>query len=152
MKTLNKRNKYHIDRNIIKEIVMAKRQKRGADLRGADLWGADLRGADLWGADLREADLREADLRGADLRGADLWGANLCGSSLCGANLWGAKNIYVFIAYDTSKRMVYCVKHKNTWYIKAGCFWGTIAELKDEVLSTHKSMVYLANIAILEQL
>ena len=66
MKTLNKRNKYHIDRNIIKEIV--------------------------------------------------------------------------------------CVKHKDTWYIKAGCFWGTIAELKDKVLSTHKSMVYLANISILEQL
>ena len=126
MKTINKRNK-HIDRNIIKEIIIAKRQKRKANLSGANLEGAN-----LWTANLERANLREANL----------WKANL----------ERAKNIYVFIAYDTSKRMVYCVKHTNTWYVKAGCFWGTIKELKDKVLSTHKSKLYLHNIALLEQL
>ena len=122
MKTINKRNKHHINMSTIKEIVISKRQKSGANLSGADLSGANLRGADL---------------RGADLSGADLW---------------GTENIYVFTAYDTSKRIVYCVKHKYTWYVKAGCFWGTLAELKTRVLETHNSKVYLHNIALLEQL
>ena len=129
----------------------------GANLMGANLMGANLRGAGLMGANLMGANLRGANLRGAYLRGANLMGANLMGANLEGANLMeanlrGVYNLYIFNAFDTSKRMVYCVKHSDTWYVKAGCFWGTIAELKNKVLLTHKSKIYLHNIAILEQL
>ena len=79
-------------------------------------------------------------------------GADLEEANLMEANLEGADNLYVFNASDTSKRMVYCVRHSDTWYVKAGCFWGTIKQLKDKVLSTHKSKIYLHNIALLEQL
>ena len=156
MGTLNKRNKHKL-RDTIREIVLAKREKRRAYLLKADLREADLKRADLNGADLRWANLYGADLKGADLRwanlsGADLYGANLSGANLYGANLYGAKNIYTFNAFDTSKRVVICVKHPNTWYINAGCFWGTLAELKAKVLSTHKSEVYLHNIALLEKI
>ena len=112
MKTLNKRNKGKISRELIKTIILVKRTKEKADLEGAVL-----RGANLEGADLR-----------------------------------GAYNLYVFNAFDTSKRMVYCVRHSDTWYVKAGCFWGTIAELKAKVLATHNSKVYLHNISLLEQI
>lgn len=123
---LNRRNK-HIDRSIIREIIIAKRKKRGANLTEANLFRGDLIGADLFGANLNDA-------------------------YLSGANLFGAKNIYIFNAIDTSKRVVYCVKHPDTWYVNAGCFWGTLAELKAKVLATHKSEVYLHNIALLEKL
>ena len=114
--------------------------------------GADLRGAYLRGANLRGADLRGANLEGANLRGAYLEGANLYGANLHGANLEGAKNYYSFFAYDTSKRIVHCVKHNDTWMVKAGCFWGTLEELENKVKETHNSKVYLANIEILKQL
>jgi uncharacterized protein YjbI with pentapeptide repeats len=132
-----------------------------ADLRGADLRYASLRGADLRYADLRGADLCEVNLRGADLRGADLAAANLeeadlysanHGANLHGATLEEAKHYYSFVAYDTSKRIVHCIKHKDTWMIKAGCFWGTLEELETKVKETHNSKVYLANIEILKGL
>ena len=130
---------------------------RGADLSGADLWGADLCGANLSGADLSDADLSGADLSGANLRGANLWGAdlsgaNLSGAGLRGANLWGARSYYSFTAYDTSKRIVHCIKSQDTWMIQAGCFWGTLDELEATVKSTHNSKVYLSNIGLLRSL
>ena len=137
MKTLNKRNKGIVSMEIIRTIILAKRTKEKVNLYRANLEGANL---------------EEADLRGANLEGAYLYGANLEGANLYGANLEGAYNLYVFNAFDTSKRMVYCVKHSDTWYVKAGCFWGTIAELKDKVLATHNSKVYLHNISLLEQI
>ena len=192
MKTLNKRNKDKISREIIETIILSKRTKEKAYLREANLSGAnlreaclrvanlertDLRGADLNGANLRVADLERANLGGTDLRGADLERANLRGANLertdlrgadlnganleradlreaclIGANLENVYNLYVFNACDTSRRMVYCVMHLDTWYVQSGCFWGTLAELKAKVLATHKSKVYLHNIALLEQL
>ena len=125
---------------------------RGADLRNADLRNADLRNADLGNADLIGANLGGVNLRGADLRNADLGGVNLIDADLRNANLEGAYFYYSFVAYDTSKRIVHCVKHKNTWMIKAGCFWGTLDELEEKVLSSHKSDVYLANIKILKKI
>ena len=68
------------------------------------------------------------------------------------ANLGSAKNYYSFIAYDTSKRLVHCVKHQETWMVKAGCFWGTLKELEEKVLQSHKSKVYLHNIELLKTL
>jgi len=115
---------------------------RRADLRRADLQGAELIGADLYGADLRRANLRRANLVGADLDGANL----------VGADLDGAKSYYSFVAYDTSKRLVHCIKHKDTWMIHAGCFLGTLEELEAKVKETHNSKVYLANIELLKTL
>jgi hypothetical protein len=131
----------------------------GADLRRADLECANLSGANLGGADLRDADLTGVNLRGAylggaDLRraylgGADLRDADLTGVDLIGADLECAKNYYSFIALDTSKRIVHCVKDEGGWMVKAGCFWGTLDELEAKVKNTHNSKVYLANIEIL---
>ena len=123
---------------------------RRANLRGADLRGADLRGADLYGADLMDANLKGANLRGTDFRRADLCGVNLSDANLKGADLRGALNYYSFIAYDTSKRLVHCIKHDSTWMIKSGCFLGKLEELEKKVLYTHKSPIYLANIEILK--
>ena len=72
----------------LKEIELARKEHRGANLEGADLRGADLRydylrGADLRGADLRYAYLKGADLRYADLKGADLRGAELPNFQIC---------------------------------------------------------------------
>lgn len=109
--------------------------EKGVSLSGADLRGADLKGINLRGADLSEVDLYEADLSRANLSQADLS---------------RAKNYYSFVAFDTSKRLVHCVKNKDTWMIKAGCFWGTLEELEAKVKKTHNSKVYLANIEILK--
>jgi hypothetical protein len=36
--------------------------------------------------------------------------------------------------------------------VKAGCFWGTLKELEEKVLQSHKSKVYLHNIELLKTL
>ena len=96
------------------------------------------------------ANLHRADLSGANLYRANLSGADLSGANLNGADLNYAVDYYSFIAYDTSKRVVHCVKHKTTWMVQAGCFWGTLEELETKVRKTHNSKVYLANIEILK--
>jgi len=101
-------------------------------LEGANLQGANLRNADLSFANLYKADLKNADLRNADLS--------------------FARNIYTFNAYDTSRRMVYCVKHKDTFMCQAGCFYGTLDELEEKVKEDHNSKVYLGNIAIMREI
>jgi uncharacterized protein YjbI with pentapeptide repeats len=108
---------------------------RGADLRGAYLEGANLRGADLEGANLEGANLRGADLEGANLRGANLRGADLEGANLRGADLEEAKNILLFKA-NSSGRMFYIVNGDEI-KVQAGCFWGTIKELKDKIAKQH---------------
>ena len=130
---------------------------RGANLSEADLSGANLSGTDLSRTDLSEADLSganlsEADLSGANLRGTDLSRTDLSEADLSGANLSGTLGFYVFCAYDTSKRIVYCVKHETTWMVKAGCFWGNLEELEKIVRDTHGSKVYLSNIELLKGL
>ena len=133
-----------------REVILEVETLCGADLRGVDLSNADLRRVDLCGADLRDADLCGADLRGAYLIDADFQGAYLIDANLICTDLSNASNYYSFIAYDTSKRLVHCVKHDTTWMVLAGCFWGTLEELEKKVLHTHKSSVYLANIEILK--
>ena len=123
---------------------------RGANLSNANLRYASLRFANLTDSDLSNADLGDDDLRAADLMRSNLRGVNLTDSDLRGAYFEGASNYYSFVAYDTSKRLVHCVKHNTTWMIQAGCFWGTLEELEKKVLHTHKSSVYLANIEILK--
>ena len=118
----------------------------------ADLRNADLRNAYLHGATLECAILNDANLRNANLSGANLFGATLRGADLEGTILTYAKNIYTFNAYDTSRRMVYCVKHKDTFMCQAGCFWGTLDELETKVKEDHNSKVYLGNIAIMREI
>ena len=113
---------------------------RGANLEGAYLRGAYLRGAYLEGANLEGAYLRGAYLEGANLEGANLEGAYLEGAYLRGANLRGAyleeaKNILLFKA-NSSGRMFYIVNGDEI-KVQAGCFWGTIKELKDKIAKQH---------------
>jgi hypothetical protein len=67
-------------------------------------------------------------LRGAYLSGADLRGANLSGADLRGADLSGAKGIIIF--NKMGGRTCYAVQHENALIIRAGCFWGTLAEFE----------------------
>ena len=96
---------------------------------------ANLYRANLYGANLREANLYGADLRGANLYGANLYGADLEEADLYGANIYGAKNILVFKS-NSSGRLFYIVNGDEI-KVKAGCFWGTIQELKDKIAEEH---------------
>jgi len=130
-----------------------------ADLTGADLYGANLSGADLSEADLSEAHLTIANLYGANLSGANLsganlyranlYGANLSGANLYGANLSGAIGIMQFGPMPTSGRIIYAVRHDSGWMVQAGCFWGTLDKLEEEVKAVHNCPMYLGIIQLL---
>ena len=126
---------------------------------GANLGGAHLGGANLGGAYLRGAHLGGANLRGANLRGANLGGAYLDGANLDGANLGGKKLIGdrptvtlgpigsrcdYFTAYLTDKGI----------YLRAGCFFGTVAEFIDKLEREHGTnehgREYRAALALIE--
>ena len=133
------------------------RQEGGkrANLNDANLIKANLRSANLRYSHLQNADLRGADLQGVSFCGADLYGAkflnsNICSADFYGAKLWGAKGIYQFGPMPTSERVCYAVWHSDHWRIQAGCFWGTVDELKERVMESHKCPVYLANIELLK--
>ena len=146
-------------RDEVLEIVRLAHEKcervdlRSADLRDVYLRGANLRGADLRGANLGDADLWGADLRGADLRSAKLYGAGLWGANLCGADLHDTKGIVVITPRGIRGDMLIAVIHKDGWYIKTGCFWGTLAEFEVAVNRTHPDdkwgVLYRADIAML---
>ena len=74
----------------LKEIELAKKENRYANLRGANLYEANLIGVNLRGADIRYADLSGANLSGANLYEANLSGANLREADLREANLYEA--------------------------------------------------------------
>ena len=122
------------------------------DLKGADLSYAKLHSANFYSTDLSYANLSHACLSHANLGFVTLSNVNLKNANLHYARLSNIHNYYSFVAYDTSKRIVHCIKHDKTWMILAGCFWGTLEELEDKVKATHNSKVYLANIEILKQL
>ena len=122
MKVLNTHTNeviYEADLPTIREVVEKAASER------ANLYGAELEGADLEGANLEEADLYGANLYGADLEEADLYGANI----------YGAKNILVFKS-NSSGRLFYIVNGDEI-KVQAGCFWGTIQELKDKIAEEH---------------
>jgi uncharacterized protein YjbI with pentapeptide repeats len=114
---------------------------------GISFHKANLKGTDLMGAKLSKANLSMADLSGADLKEI-----NFSEADLNEARFNEAKNYYSFIAYDTSKRIVHCVRYKDTWMIKERCFWGTLNALERKVKATHNSRVYLSNIEIMREL
>ena len=99
-----------------------------ANLGGAYLGGANLDGANLRGANLRGAYLRGANLRGANLRGANLGGAKKLIGDRPAFTLGpiGSRCDY-FSAYLTDKGI----------YLRAGCFFGTVAEFVDTLEREH---------------
>jgi hypothetical protein len=115
----------------------------GANLDGANLDGAYLDGAYLDGANLRGAYLDGANLRGANLGGAYLDGANLRGANLGGANLDGDKKLIgerpVFTVGSIGSRSDFFTAYitDKGLYLRAGCFFGTVAEFVAKLEKTH---------------
>jgi hypothetical protein len=116
---------------------------RGANLGGANLAGAYLGGANLGGANLAGAYLDGANLRGANLGGAYLDGANLRGANLGGANLDGDKKLIgerpVFTVGSIGSRSDFFTAYitDKGLYLRAGCFFGTVAEFVAKLEKTH---------------
>ncbi len=143
--------------------------KAGSDLSGSDLRGSDLRGSDLRGSDLRGSDLRGSDLSGSNLSGSNLSGSNLSGSNLSGSDLSGSdlsgsdgKTIKtigerpLLSLGPLGSRADYL----QAWltdagiYVRAGCFWDTLAKFKAAVKETHgdgpHAQEYAAAITLIE--
>ena len=152
----------NLSRANLSGVDLSRANLSGANLSRANLSGANLSEVDLSGANLSRANLSRANLSGVDLRWANLSRANLSGVDLSGANLSEvdlsgvdlsrAKGYYSFVAYDTSKRIVHCIRYEDTWKVQAGCFWGTLEELEKKVKETHNSEVYLTNIKLLRNM
>jgi hypothetical protein len=141
----NYRNSTRLDWRgaILRGVDLSGANLRGVDLSGANLYDAILRGANLRGANLSGANLSGANLRGVDLSGANLSGANLSdailrgvdlsGANLSGANLSDAEGILRFGPYGSRGDDTYAVVWPDTWMIKCGCRWCTLAEFAEAV-------------------
>ena len=130
-----------------------KHQASGLAMRAA-LETATKDGANLDGANLRWANLDGANLYGANLGGANLDGANLDGANLRGKKLIGDRPTVTlgpigsrcdyFTAYLTDKGI----------YLRAGCFFGTVAEFIDKLEREHGTnehgREYRAALALIE--
>ena len=122
---------------------------RSADLRSANLRYANLSSADLSSADLRYANLSSANLRYADLSSANLRSANLSSANLSSADLSSANLRWVSTINVEDLRVISCQlntsdQNRNIAYypdlnlITAGCFSGTLNELKERVKEVHE--------------
>ena len=126
------------------KINWSKINLRSADLRWADLSSADLSSANLSSADLRWANLSSANLSSANLSSADLRWANLSSANLSSANLRWASTINVRNLRIISCQLNTSDQNRNIAYypdlnlITAGCFFGTLDELKERVEEAHK--------------
>ena len=136
------------------KINWSKINLRSADLSSADLSSADLRSADLSSADLRWADLSFANLSSADLRWANLSSADLSSADLSSADLSSADLRWADLSWASTinvrnLRIISCQlntsdQNRNIAYypdlnlITAGCFFGTLDELKERVEEAHK--------------
>jgi hypothetical protein len=124
----------------LSEIIKLHRKWVNGEAEGnrADLNGADLNGADLTGAYLNGADLRGAYLNGAD--GIIAIGPIGSRGDFIFAVLFKAGQTHV-VGSDDGKIIQEKIE-KTTIYVKAGCFWGTLAEFKKKVKATHKENKY----------
>ena len=122
----------------------------GLDLRGMDLSYADLSGMDLSYEDLSRTNLQGADLSYADLSGTKLYYANLHNTNLHSTNLSRANTINVIgldvicvqlNTSDKNRQIQYYVQLRK---VTAGCFSGTLDELKKAVREKHdiNSVIY----------
>nr|DAJ33992.1 MAG TPA: pentapeptide repeat protein [Caudoviricetes sp.] len=93
---------------------------------------------------LRSADLRSADLSSADLRYANLRSANLSSADLSSADLRWVSTINVEDLRVISCQLNTSDQNRNIAYypdlnlITAGCFSGTLNELKERVKEVHE--------------
>mgnify|MGYP001022234833 CR=1 FL=1 len=88
---------------------------------------------------LRSADLRYADLRSADLRYANLSSANLSSTNLSWASTINVRNLRVISCQlNTSDQNRNIAYYPDLNLITAGCFFGTLDELKKRVEEVHK--------------
>jgi hypothetical protein len=89
------------------------------------------------------AALEAATKGGANLRGAYLGGANLRGANLGGANLDGDKKLIgerpVFTVGSIGSRSDFFTAYitDKGLYLRAGCFFGTVAEFVAKLEKTH---------------
>ena len=138
------RNEKHGKRLTIGFAISLKINWSKINLRFADLSFADLRSANLRSANLRSADLSFADLSFADLSFADLRSANLRSADLSSANLSWASTINVRSLRVISCQLNTSDQNRNIAYypdlnlITAGCFSGTLNELKERVKEVHE--------------
>jgi hypothetical protein len=100
-----------------------------------------------------------ASLDGASLAGANLVGASLAGANLDGANLGGAKLIGkrpIIQIGPIGSRSSYVVAYLTDAgvRVRAGCFFGSLDELRAAVIKTHGESIhareYAAAIALIE--
>ena len=116
-----------------------------ADLSHADLSGSKLRRANLTCSILRHSDLSGANLRSADLSWAILNDANLNGADLRWANTINTTGLDVICVQlntsDKNRQIQYYVQLEK---VTAGCFRGTLDELKKAVDENHHkdSVIY----------
>ena len=88
---------------------------------------------------LSSADLRSADLRWANLRSADLSSADLRWANLSWASTINAMNLRVISCQlNTSDQNRNIAYYPDLNLITAGCFSGTLDELKERVEKVHK--------------
>lgn len=81
----------------------------------------------------KRANLRGAYLGGADLRGADLRGAYLRGADLGGADLGGAYGVAWVGPVGSAGRQVIAVDHGDKVMVHAGCWWGSVDDLRERI-------------------
>ena len=110
-----------------------------ANLSSTNLSWANLGSANLSSANLSSADLRYADLRSADLRYANLSSANLSSTNLSWASTINVRNLRVISCQlNTSDQNRNIAYYPDLNLITAGCFFGTLDELKKRVEEVHK--------------
>ena len=118
---------------------------QGTDLSYADLSGTNLQGTDLSGTNLQGTDLNHADLSGTKLSYANLHNTNLHSTKLSGANTINVIGIDVICVQlntsDKNRQIQYYVQLEK---VTAGCFSGTLDELKKAVDEKHDkdSVIY----------
>ena len=110
-----------------------------ANLSSANLGSANLRYANLSYANLRYANLSSANLSSANLSYADLSSANLSYADLSWASTINVRNLRVISCQlNTSDQNRNIAYYPDLNLITAGCFSGTLNELKERVKEVHE--------------
>ena len=106
------------------------------------------------GAYLGGADLANANLAGAYLARANLAGANLANANLAGAKLIGKRPIIQIGPIGSRSSYVVAYLTDAGVRVRAGCFFGSLDELRAAVIKTHGESIhareYAAAIALIE--
>ena len=140
------------------------RDMSGSDVRWSNLRGSNLRGSNLRGSNLRGSDLSGSDLSGSNLGGSDLSGSNLRWSNLRGSNLRGSNGEKLTLIGERPMLQFGPLGSRSDYlqawladagvYVRAGCFWDTLAKFSAAVAKTHGNGIhaqeYAAAIALIE--